>query len=431
MTDIVSVPEGDFTPGALATLQFPAALINAAWGQANDKYDLHAEKMALVSNVEGTGWLDEAAAPTISDTAAAAATPALTSATAAAPALTAAVVVAPTSSTSTAVTPADPNVTVPTALTATDVLGTFNTQQLALWDQLVDGVADFRTTYFPDDTTSYNLAEDWLQAAAASTSGLPAAVAAQMLSDDKDRILAEANRATDATLARFAAMRFPMPPGAAVAAALGIQQAAQGEIAASARKITIAGVEQVKWAIEKLISLRQMAMTAALQYAQTLAGASPAATQITSAAYEAQTRLINTAAAYLSARASAADIAMKNNQFNISSALQIADIGTKNSQFNVDAAVRIADVETRTAQANVDAAIRIAEIGTKNNQFNAGLALQADEKNQAAELSVLDNRVRVMLSELQSLAQMATALYNNLHVSSGTSYGVSGNDGSL
>ena len=66
MTDIVSVPTGNFTPGARATLEFPAALINAAWNQANAKFELFEYKMGLVTNAGGTGWLDDAAVPVIS-----------------------------------------------------------------------------------------------------------------------------------------------------------------------------------------------------------------------------------------------------------------------------------------------------------------------------------------------------------------------------
>lgn len=58
MTDIVSVPTGNFTPGARATLEFPAALINAAWNQANAKFELFEYKMGLVTNTGGRGgWM--------------------------------------------------------------------------------------------------------------------------------------------------------------------------------------------------------------------------------------------------------------------------------------------------------------------------------------------------------------------------------------
>ena len=63
MTDIVSVPTGNFTPGPAPRWSSGGALINAAWNQANAKFDLFEYKMGLVTNSGGTGWLDDAAVP--------------------------------------------------------------------------------------------------------------------------------------------------------------------------------------------------------------------------------------------------------------------------------------------------------------------------------------------------------------------------------
>lgn len=343
MTDIVTVPEGDFTPGALAALQFPAALINAAWTQANEKFASFEAKMGLITNIDGTGWLDDAATPTV------------------------------TAGSATVTTPTDPGVTVPTSLTAESVVALFDTTQQGLWDQLVAGVTSFRATYFPNEQADFAAAEAWLAAALASPTGLPAAVAAQMLTDDKDRITADANRAADALMAKFAGARFPMPPGALASAVLQVQQTAQSEVAASSRKITLASIENLRYAATQLLSLRQTAMAAALDYARTLAGGMPVAGQIVGTGYGAQSALIGAASQYYNARTSA------------------------------------------------------AELLTKASQFNVEKTLQAATSNQSASLAMFEYRLKAMMSELQALSQMATSLFNNLHVSSGTGYSVSGN----
>ncbi len=67
-----------------------------------------------------------------------------------------------------------------------------------------------------------------------------------------------------------------------------------------------------------------------------------------------------------------------------------------------------------------------AEMLAKYAQFNAEKTLQAATSNQAASLAVIENQVKAMVSEAQSLAQMTTALFNNLQASSGTSYYVNG-----
>lgn len=346
MADIVTVPEGTFTPGAQATLDFSAALINAAWNLGGSNYAAFQAKTDLVTNAGGTGWLDTAATPTVS------------------------------AGTSTGATPTEPAVTIPATLTAEEVIATFDTKQQALWDQLVAGMASFRTSFFPDEAAAYSAAESWLAAAVASPSGIPAAVQAQMLTDDKDRALAESSRAADAVIARFAASRLPMPPDAESAAVVSIQQAAQGEIAASARKVTIAGIENLKFAVGKLIDLRQVAMGAALDHIKTMATAAPAASQVVGSGYESQSRLISAASSYYGARTSAADLA------------------------------------------------------TKNEQFNVANALNAAEKNQAASLAMIGKKLDSILGEAEVLGRISQSLFANLHSSSGTGYSVSGNDGS-
>ncbi|WP_273703314.1 hypothetical protein, partial [Candidatus Accumulibacter vicinus] len=357
MTDIVSVPTGNFTPGARATLEFPAALINAAWNQANTKFDLFEYKMGLVTNSGGTGWLDDAAVPEISASsvaftnptstnsisatsefeAANVATPALTTSTSATSGFEAANVATPALTTAVISTPTDPGVTIPTDVTEDSVIATFTSEQQDLWDQLVDGFVGFRTSYFPNENTLYSSAETWLQDALDNVHGLPSAVAAQVLTDSSDRISVELSRATDSITARFAASRFPLPSGALASAVLQLQQKAQDDIADASRKLVIASIEQLRFVVDKVLSLRQSAMAAALDYCRTLASATPGAVQLTEAAYDAQVKLINSAAAYYGARTNASEAVAKVSQFNVGTSVQIADMTTRNAQFNSDA----------------------------------------------------------------------------------------------
>jgi hypothetical protein len=427
MTDIVSVPTGNFTPGARATLEFPAALINAAWNQANTKFDLFEYKMGQVTNTGGTGWLDDAAVPTISFNPVTITNPTSTNSISATSDFEAAPVATPALTTATITTPTDPGVTIPTSLTVESIIATFDTEQQVLWDQLVDGFVGFRTTYFPNESDVYAAAETWLQEALANVHGLPSAVAAQMLTDDTDRITVDLSRASDSLTARFAASRFPLPAGVLASGILQLQQSAQDKVAESSRKLIVASVEQLRFVVEKILSLRQIAMSAAVDYCKTLASATPATTQLTEAAYDAQVKLISAAAAYYGARTNASEAVAKTSQFNVGTAVQIADMATKNAQFNVAESVKIADIDNRNSQFNVGTAVQIADMTTKNAQFNAANSLAAAEKNQAADLTTREYRLKALLGELHSLAQMATALFNNLHVSSSTEYRVSGN----
>ena len=337
---IVTVPEGNFTPGALATLTYSANIINATWDLANAKYDTYEQKIAAITDA-ATGWLSTLAAPHI------------------------------TAGTVSDPTVVEPQVDIPSTQSASDIMNMFDTKYLELVAMLVDKFTAFQTTYFPDDSAVYTAAENWLQAAITNDHGLPPAVAAQILTDDKDRIVADAARAADTVLAQFASRRFPLPPGAATAATIEIQQKAQDEIAASSRKLMMTSVEQLRWVVEKTLSLRQLAMDSAIKYITALASGPEMASRLVGVGYDAQSKLISAASQFYNSRVAAAELTSKVGQFNVSTALTAA------------------------------------------------------EKNQAADLTLIEDRLKALLSETQALAQMTTAMLNNLHSSSGTSYSVS------
>lgn len=339
MADIVDFVEGTYTPGAETALRNAVNVINAAWSQANIKEDAFSTKMAAIS----TTWLGTAVAPQIT---------------------------APTAVSTPTIT--EPAVDIPATQSATDVMTLFDTKYAELVTMLADKFTAFRTAYFPNESATYAAAEAWLKAAIENPdAGLPVAVATQLLEDDRGRVLIEAGRASDAAVAGFATRRFPLPPGAAANAVLQIQQKAQDEIADSSRKIMMTSIEQMKFAIEKSISVRQVAMGAAVDYIKAIASAPEMASRLVGIGYDAQSKLISAASSFYGAR--------------------------------------------------IDAAKLISGVG----QFNATTALQVSERNQSSDLTLIEDRLKALLTEAQVLGQMATSLFNNLHASAGTSYGVS------
>lgn len=330
MADIVSYPGTGYYP------PFVADIINAAWNEGSSKMSEMSSKIAAITN-ESTGWLSQLAAPTI------------TAGTAEIGAIT------------------EPAVEIPATQSAGDVMAMFDTKYLELVAMLADKFTTFRNTYFPDEQATYNAAEDWLQAALANPHGLDPSVEAQILTDDKDRVLGEAARASDTVLAQFATRRFPLPPGAAASAVLQINQKAQDEIAATSRKIVVASIEQMRWVIGQTLALRQSAMDAAVKYITALASGPEMASRLVGIGYDAQSKLISAASQFYNSR------------------------------------------------------IAAAEASAKVSQFNVGTALQAAEKNQAAELTLIGDRIKALLTECQALAQMATALFNNIHAQASVS----------
>lgn len=269
----------------------------------------------------------------------------------------------------------EPLVDIPATQSAGDVISVFDTKYLELVALLSEKFSTFRASYFPDESDAYTAAEDWLKQAIADPSGLPAAVADQVWGDDQARILADKVRAQDAVIAQFAARRYPLPPDAAASAVLQIEQKAQDEIAESSRKVAIMSVEQMRFNVEKLLGLRQLAMNSALEYIKALASGPDMASKLVGVGYDAQSKLISSAAQFYNARTQAADTMSKVAQYNNSTALEAA------------------------------------------------------VKNQAADLAIVEDKLKALLAEAQGLAQMATALFNNLHasVSASDSFGRSVN----
>ena len=281
---------------------------------------------------------------------------------------------APSITAATAAVPSvtEPSVTIPATVNVADVVDLFDTKYLELVSLLSDKFTAFRTTYFPDESAAYSAAEDWLQAAFSNpNAGLPSAVVTQLVDDDKGRILADATRATDAVMQTFAARRFPLPPGAAAGAVIQIQQKAQEAIAESSRKITTMSVDQFRFVVQSTLGLRQSAMTAAIQYISALASGPDMASRVVGVGYDAQSKLISAASQFYNARTEAGRL--------------------------------VSDV----------------------NKFNATSQQDAAAKNQVANLTIIEDKLKALLSEAQMLAQMATSLFNNVHAGAGTNYSVS------
>ena len=324
---IVTVPTGnDYSA-------MTAELINAAWDQANTKVNSFESKLTGATN----DWLDTVNAPHI------------------------------TAGTALGADIAEPGVTIPASTDVGDVMSTFDTKYRELVAMLSDKYTTFLTTYFPNDTAIYSAAETWLQSAITNDTGLPATVADQLMTDSRDKLLADANRASDAVLTKFAAMRFPLPPGAAASAVLQIQQTAQDKIAEAERKIVVASVEQLRWTVEKLIDLRKTAAGSAIEYIKALASGPDMASRLINFGYDAQSKLISAASQFYGVRA------------------------------------------------------EVAKIANQNAQFNVSTALEAATKNQSSDLALIEDRLKALLTECQALATMATSLFNNLHASAGVS----------
>lgn len=259
-----------------------------------------------------------------------------------------------------------PAVNIPSSVDTTQIMSTFDTKQLEQFNQLVNACNSFLTNHFPNEPTGYAAAEQWLSNAITNPdSGLPLAVQQQIFGDDQARILADKVRAQDAVVAQFAARRFPLPPDVSASAVMQIEQKAQDELAESSRKVAMLSVEMQKFSVEKLLGLRGMALDASIKYIGALVAGPEVASRLVGIGYDAQSKLISAAADF----------------------------------YRAD--------------------IQAADMSSKVAQYNNSTTLEAAVKNQAADLSMIDEKVKALLADLQSVAHMATSMYNNLHANAG------------
>lgn len=272
-----------------------------------------------------------------------------------------------------AVTPAtvdEPLVDIPTSITPDNIYAEFEAQYLELITILESKINSFRSTYFPNEQATYALAENWLSAAMANPNvGLPPTIAEQIWGDDAARILSDSGRAEDAAVAFFAGKRFPLPADVSASAVLQIQQRTQDLMAESSRKVAVMSVEMQKWLVEKILGLRDLAFKSILDCVKIDAMGPDIASRLIPIGYDAQSKLISAVSAYYNARTGA------------------------------------------------------AELTFKGTQHNADLSQDASTQNMKSQMMMVEEWVKAILTEVQTMSQMATALFNNVHLQS--SLGVS------
>jgi hypothetical protein len=328
MTTIVTYPGPGYYPAMLADV------INAAWTEAIARQQSYDTKIANAT----TGWLDNANPPTIAAT-----------------------------------TVAVPTVTPPAATdTVTDAVLLYDTKYQQLITVLDAKFSAFIATHFPDDATAYADVEAWLIAEMANPDRvLPASLANIIWNEDRGRILADAARASNDIAAQWAAKGYPLPPGAAVHATLQVNTKAQEELAKSSRNVATKTFEmaydKLKFVVEKIVAMRPIALSSALDYIKSMAVAPTISTQLVDAGYGVESKLRSAAAQYYNS--------------------------------------------TTEAQKLTYAA----------SEYNAKAVQGAAERNQASELQMIDARLKALLAEAAALAQMATSLFNNIHASTGVS----------
>jgi hypothetical protein len=355
MTNIVTSPVqdfspiavatgGTFTPGAAAVLQNNANIINATWNLADTRLTDFQAKIDDLTDLT-TGWLASLTMPHV------------------------------TAGTITAPTPLEPSMTIADT-SPTAVYADFATQASNIVTTLVNKFTDFKATYFPDEPATYGAAEAWVHDAItnSTTSAVPAAVKAAIIASAQASILSEKARAVADATESWVGKRHNLPPGALAYHVMRIEQKALDDVSEAVRGVAIKDFDQtydkIMSSVKLALNNRQVALKAAQEYILAMVQAESTGAQVTGTAYEAQTRMLNSAAGFYGARINAAELALKLSQ------------------------------------------------------GAAGIALEAAKANQQADLQPIDFRLKALLSEAQALATICAALTNNVRAGGTSSYNV-------
>ena len=289
------------------------------------------------------------------------------------------------------------------------------------------------------------------------TSPLPSTVIDALWEDARAKVLTDLSRAQDNAAQFFAAKRFPLPPGALAGQVLQLQQGAQDKLAEATRAAAIKGADmaydKVKFAVTEarqlhttLVGLTEERLKLAVVQAQALRQALfDAIEKRLALCVDAARTLAGTMAQLDEGRLNlavtqAADLRMKvfdvqerRLAMTVDKMLALRQMAMTSAVAYIQALASGPDMASRLVGIGYDAQSKLissasqfynsriaaAEMANKVGQFNKGLELEAAGKNQAADLSLIEDKIKALLTETQAIAQMATSLFNNLHASVG------------
>lgn len=259
--------------------------------------------------------------------------------------------------------------TAPTPLSLADAQGLFDTNKDTILTLLTDNFTSFLTANFPIGTYLAR-AQTWIEnALLGGGSGINATVEEQLWERERARALKEQARMADELVTTWAARRFPTPPGALTYQQLQLNRDTAEKLGENSREQAIqswkAELDNVRFAVDKAISLRVAAVSSAGDYIRTLALGPQTAAQLAGAIVDAEARMAGAVSDFYRSQVGAAEAAM------------------------------------RASQANAELKVRV------------------DEANQMSHLKAIEQKVHAAVAAAQMLATQAAAALNALHAQAG------------
>jgi hypothetical protein len=240
---------------------------------------------------------------------------------------------------------------------------------------LADGLTYFLTTYFPLGA-ELALAQAWVvKALSTGGTGLDPAIEDQIWQRDRSRILKDAARSTAQAMSLWAARGYPLPPGGLVGQVALIDQDARDKIAQSSRDIAIKQaemeLENIRFAVDKAISMRTTAIQAAGDYIRTLALGPQLGAELATSMADAKMKMAQALTSLYQAEVAAVELPVR------------ASIAEANANVEIRKANLGAQVETIRARVSVvEAAAQSAgtQAAAALNALNASTGFSGSEQ---------------------------------------------------
>jgi hypothetical protein len=203
-------------------------------------------------------------------------------------------------------------------------------------NEIATGFTSYLNAYFPlgDELA---LASAWVRRALTTGgTGINTNVERALWARERDRVLADQQRAEEEVTALWASRRYPMPPGAALHAVQMLQKDGQDKIAQASRDAAIKSfeteIENVRFAVGKAIELREAAIRTALQYITALVlEPRKLALELTMGLAELEVKVAELTTEYYRAQLAAAEVPLKiattKDEFEMKR--KLADLGAQ------------------------------------------------------------------------------------------------------
>lgn len=240
---------------------------------------------------------------------------------------------------------------------------------------LADGLTYFLTTYFPLGE-ELALARAWVaRALSTGGTGLNPEIEDQIWQRERARLLKDAARATAQAASTWAARGYPLVPGGLAGQVEKIDQDARDKIAQSSRDIAIKQaemeLENIRFAVEKAISMRTVAIQAAGDYLRALALGPQLGAELATSLASAKTSMAQALTAMYQAEVAAVEIPVRV-------AIAEANANVELRKANLSAAV-----ETIRARVEVTQAAALSagtQAAAALNALNATTGFSANEQ---------------------------------------------------